>query len=107
VANQTRQDAFDLMIQHASELGANAIVGVRYDATEIMNGVTEVLAYGTLGRGGGTGSPNEESPSPNPTAPERFSADLAGPTRPSRTAPPWRAPSATAHGRGRRRPGFW
>jgi uncharacterized protein YbjQ (UPF0145 family) len=35
------------MIQHASELGANAVIGVRYDATEIMNGVTEVLAYGT------------------------------------------------------------
>jgi uncharacterized protein YbjQ (UPF0145 family) len=35
------------MIQHASDLGANAILGARYDATEIMNGVTEVLAYGT------------------------------------------------------------
>ena len=47
LCEQTRNDAFDLMIQHASELGANAIIGARYDATEIMNGVTEVLAYGT------------------------------------------------------------
>jgi len=44
---QTRNDAFDLMIQHAGALGANAIIGARYDATEIMQGVTEVLAYGT------------------------------------------------------------
>jgi uncharacterized protein YbjQ (UPF0145 family) len=43
----TRAEAFDIMIQHASELGANAIIGARYDANEIMNGVTEVLAYGT------------------------------------------------------------
>jgi uncharacterized protein YbjQ (UPF0145 family) len=47
LCEQTRQDAFDLMIQHASDLGANAVIGARYDATEIMNGVTEVLAYGT------------------------------------------------------------
>jgi uncharacterized protein YbjQ (UPF0145 family) len=44
---QTRAEAFDLMIQHATELGANAIVGARYDATEVMQGATEVLAYGT------------------------------------------------------------
>ena len=42
-----RRDAFDIMIQHASEIGANAIIGVRYDTTEISTGVTEVLAYGT------------------------------------------------------------
>ncbi|MGA2268430.1 MAG: YbjQ family protein [Bryobacteraceae bacterium] len=47
LCEQTRQDAFDLMVQHASDLGANAVIGARYDATEIMNGVTEVLAYGT------------------------------------------------------------
>jgi len=47
LCEKTRQDAFDLMIQHASELGANAIIGARYDATEIMQGVTEVLSYGT------------------------------------------------------------
>jgi len=47
LCEQTRSDAFELMIQHASELGANAIIGCSYDATEIMNGVTEVLAYGT------------------------------------------------------------
>lgn len=47
LCEKTREDAFDLMIAHASELRANAIVGARYDATEIMSGVTEVLAYGT------------------------------------------------------------
>ena len=47
LCEKTRNDAFDLMIQHANELGANAIIGARYDATEIMQGVTEVLAYGT------------------------------------------------------------
>ena len=47
LCEKTRNDAFELMLQHASELGANAVVGMRYDATEIMQGVTEVLAYGT------------------------------------------------------------
>jgi uncharacterized protein YbjQ (UPF0145 family) len=47
LCEQTRNDAFELMLQHANELGANAVIGARYDATEIMNGVTEVLAYGT------------------------------------------------------------
>ena len=47
MCEETRRDAFDIMIQHASEIGANAIVGVRYDTTEISTGVTEVLAYGT------------------------------------------------------------
>jgi uncharacterized protein YbjQ (UPF0145 family) len=47
LCEQTRRDAFDLMLKHASDLGANAVIGARYDATEIMNGVTEVLAYGT------------------------------------------------------------
>lgn len=47
LCEQTRSEAFDIMIQHATELGANAIVGARYDATEIASGVTEVLAYGT------------------------------------------------------------
>ena len=47
LCEKTRNDAFELMIVHASELGANAIIGARYDATEIMQGVTEVLAYGT------------------------------------------------------------
>lgn len=42
-----RAEAFEILIQHASEIGANAIIGMRYDANEIMNGVTEVLAYGT------------------------------------------------------------
>jgi uncharacterized protein YbjQ (UPF0145 family) len=47
LCERTRQDAFELMIQHAGQMGANAVIGVRYDATEIMGGVTEVLAYGT------------------------------------------------------------
>jgi uncharacterized protein YbjQ (UPF0145 family) len=47
LCEKTRLEAFQLMIRHASEIGANAIVGARYDATEIMQGVTEVLAYGT------------------------------------------------------------
>jgi uncharacterized protein YbjQ (UPF0145 family) len=47
LCEQARRDAFDIMIQHATELGANAIIGARYDATEVTGGVTEVLAYGT------------------------------------------------------------
>jgi len=47
LCEKTRNEAFELMLQHAQELGANAVVGVRYDATEVMNGVTEVLCYGT------------------------------------------------------------
>jgi uncharacterized protein YbjQ (UPF0145 family) len=44
---KTREDAYELMLQHAAEHGANAVISMRYDATEIMQGVTEVLAYGT------------------------------------------------------------
>ena len=47
LCEQTRKHAFDLMLAHAGEMGANAVIGARYDATEIMGGVTEVLAYGT------------------------------------------------------------
>lgn len=47
LCEDTRRDAFERMLQHAAELGANAVISVRYDATEIMSGVTEVLAYGT------------------------------------------------------------
>jgi uncharacterized protein YbjQ (UPF0145 family) len=47
LCEKAREDAFEIMLDHASQLGANAVVGVRYDATEIMQGVTEVLAYGT------------------------------------------------------------
>jgi uncharacterized protein YbjQ (UPF0145 family) len=47
LCEKTRNDAFNLMLEHAAELGGNAVVGARYDATEIMQGVTEVLAYGT------------------------------------------------------------
>ena len=47
LCEQTRREAFEIMIQHATELGANAIICARYDTSEVMAGVTEVLAYGT------------------------------------------------------------
>jgi uncharacterized protein YbjQ (UPF0145 family) len=47
LCEKTREDAFARMLQHASGMGANGVIGVRYDATEIMQGVTEVLCYGT------------------------------------------------------------
>ena len=47
LCEKTREEAFELMMQHATQLGANAVVGIRYDATEVMQGVTEVLCYGT------------------------------------------------------------
>lgn len=47
LCERARQDAFEICLAHASELGANAVVGVRYDATELMAAVTEVLCYGT------------------------------------------------------------
>lgn len=47
LCERTRSDAFNQMIDHATASGANAVIGVRYDATEIMDGVTEVLCYGT------------------------------------------------------------
>lgn len=47
LCEKTRGEAFEMMIDHAEEIGANALLGVRYDATELMSGVTEVLCYGT------------------------------------------------------------
>jgi uncharacterized protein YbjQ (UPF0145 family) len=47
LCEKAREDAFDMMMKHAEQLGANAVIGVRYDATEIMQGITEVLCYGT------------------------------------------------------------
>jgi len=47
LCEKTRAEAFDMMLRHAEQIGANAVVGVRYDATELMQGVTEVLCYGT------------------------------------------------------------
>jgi uncharacterized protein YbjQ (UPF0145 family) len=47
LCEKTRGEAFELMVAHAQQLGANAVIGIRYDATEVMNGVTEVLCYGT------------------------------------------------------------
>jgi uncharacterized protein YbjQ (UPF0145 family) len=50
LCEETRAEAFELAIKHAESLGANALVGIRYDATEIMTGVSEVLCYGTAMR---------------------------------------------------------
>jgi uncharacterized protein YbjQ (UPF0145 family) len=50
LCERARQEAFDQMLAHAGQLGANAVIGVRYDATEIASGVTEVLCYGTAVR---------------------------------------------------------
>jgi uncharacterized protein YbjQ (UPF0145 family) len=47
LCERTRVEAFDMMVRHAEQVGANAVIGVRYDATEMMQGVTEVLCYGT------------------------------------------------------------
>jgi uncharacterized protein YbjQ (UPF0145 family) len=47
LCEKTRREAFDMMVEHAEQIGANAVIGVRYDATEVMDGVTEVLCYGT------------------------------------------------------------
>lgn len=50
LCERTRADAFQIAVEHARALGANGMIGVRYDATEIMNGVSEVLCYGTAVR---------------------------------------------------------
>jgi uncharacterized protein YbjQ (UPF0145 family) len=47
LCEKTRKEAYELMILHAEEIGANAVINMRYDANEVMNGITEVLAYGT------------------------------------------------------------
>jgi uncharacterized protein YbjQ (UPF0145 family) len=47
LCEKTRGEAFDMMIKHADDLGANALIGIRYDATELMQSVSEVLCYGT------------------------------------------------------------
>ncbi len=47
LAERARQEAYDLLVQHAQAMGANAVIAMRYDANEIMEGITEVLAYGT------------------------------------------------------------
>ncbi|MCE1165744.1 MAG: YbjQ family protein [Bacteroidetes bacterium] len=47
LCEKTRSESFELMVKHAEEIGANAVIGMRYDANEVMSGVTEVLAYGT------------------------------------------------------------
>lgn len=50
LCEKTRTDAFDEMMEHAEQMGANGVVSMRYDANEVMNGITEVLAYGTAVR---------------------------------------------------------
>ena len=47
LCEKTRNEAFELMLEHARQLGANGVIGIRYDATEVMSGVTEVICYGT------------------------------------------------------------
>jgi uncharacterized protein YbjQ (UPF0145 family) len=47
LCEKTRAEAFEMMVAHAEQLGANAVVGIRYDATELMQGVTEMVCYGT------------------------------------------------------------
>ena len=47
LCERTREEAFEMMLRHAQAMGANAVIGVRYDATELLQGVTEVLCYGT------------------------------------------------------------
>ena len=47
LAEKAREEAYELMVQHATTMGANAVIGMRYDANEITDGITEVLAYGT------------------------------------------------------------
>ncbi len=47
LCEKTRAESFDMMVAHAEQLGANAVIGIRYDATEIMQGVTEMVCYGT------------------------------------------------------------
>ena len=47
LCEKTRAEAFDMMLKHAEQIGANAVIGIRYDATEVMQGVTEMVCYGT------------------------------------------------------------
>lgn len=50
LCENAREDSFELMIKHAEELGANAVIGMRYDANDVAQGITEVLSYGTAVR---------------------------------------------------------
>jgi uncharacterized protein YbjQ (UPF0145 family) len=75
LCEQARQEAFDLLRQHASEAGGNAIIGMRYDANDVAPGVTEVLAYGTAVVVELANQPEhkheEQPPEPEPTPPEQ------------------------------------
>jgi len=81
LCEKTRSQAFELMLAHASQIGANGIVGTRYDATEVMGGVTEVLCYGT--------AVFVETPSKEP---------VVATARPIATSPSGCAPSCCAIG---------
>lgn len=61
LCERARSDAFDILLAHAQRRGANAVVGIRYDATEIMSGVTEVLCYGTAVVVEGIGHPGDHA----------------------------------------------
>jgi uncharacterized protein YbjQ (UPF0145 family) len=80
LCEKARKDAYQLMIEHAGDMGANAIIGVRYDANEVASGVTEVLAYGTA-----------VVTEPSSAAPPGEAADRASATaitgKPSNTSP--------------------
>src|SRR5229473_2823952 len=71
LCEKTREDAYELLLQHAAQHGANAVVAMRYDATEVMQGVTEVLAYGT--------AVQVERASPHAFAPADSAASLRAP----------------------------
>jgi uncharacterized protein YbjQ (UPF0145 family) len=81
LAEQTRQEAFNLLVAHAQEMGANAVIGMRYDANEIAAAVTEVLAYGTAvvvepigaAQNQGSQNPGPQNPSPGQGGPPGFS----------------------------------
>src|SRR3954462_9955285 len=92
LCERTRADAFELMLDHARQLGANAVVGIRYDATEGMQGVTGVLCYGPAERGGGARRP-PAPPRPPPPPPPRGGAGSPRRSRTPRTRRDGRADS--------------
>ena len=80
LAEKARQEAYELMVQHARERGANAILAMRYDANEITDGVTEVLAYGTAV----VVEPRAEQSRAEQSRAEQSRAEQSGPDQPGR-----------------------
>ena len=79
LAEQTRQEAFNLLVAHAQEMGANAVIAMRYDANEIAAAVTEVLAYGTAVIVEPIGTASGQSPGQNPgSGPWTANSPIAG-----------------------------